>query len=136
MSLYDNIKCEVPLPNGWIAGELQTKDFNCEMVTHTITKEGRLLLDNGYWKDVPKDERGYPDASDDDIKSLYGCICHVPKMEDTNFHGIVKFGGLEVIRYEPHEKYGPKGRPIYKSHDYLAKFTDGKLVEITLKRED
>lgn len=134
MGMFDYICCEVPLPDGWAADELQTKDFDCEMVTHVITAAGRLLLDQGHWEGVPKEERPYPDA--DDWRSLFGSIRRVPKMVDANFHGLVDFGGLEVLRYEPDGRYGPKGRPIYKSHDYIAKFTDGQLVEIIAESTD
>lgn len=129
MGMFDYIRCEVPLPDGWISDELQTKDFDCEMVTHVITADGRLLLDRGDWEEVPKEERPYPDA--EDFRALFGSIRRVPKTVDANFHGVVEFYGLEVVGYEPDERYGPRGRPVYKSHDYLAKFTDGKLVEIT-----
>ena len=45
MSLFDYILCEVPLPDGF-AGELQTKDLGCYLLTHVITKNGRLLLEH------------------------------------------------------------------------------------------
>lgn len=47
----------VPLPDGF-AGELQTKDFNCEMVTHLITADGELHLERiDRTEVVPKHER-------------------------------------------------------------------------------
>ncbi len=46
MSMFDYVRCEVPLPDDWNARNLQTKDFDCDMVTYTITKDGRLMLDN------------------------------------------------------------------------------------------
>lgn len=42
MGLFDYIKCNYPLPDNF-TGNLQTKDFGCELVTHVITNEGRLL---------------------------------------------------------------------------------------------
>jgi hypothetical protein len=130
MGMFDYIRCEVPLPDGWQQDELQTKDFCCEMVEHVITADGRLMLDQGHWEAVPKSERPHP--NDDGIMGLAGSIRRVGKMVDANYHGIVNFYGLETIRYEPDERYGSRGRPIYKNHEYLAKFTDGRLVEITV----
>jgi hypothetical protein len=131
MGMFDNIKCEVPLPDGWEPGELQTKDFGCEMVTHIISKEGRLLMDRGHWEEVPKEERPYPDAPEGDIRAWCGSIRRVPKYVDANFHGFVFFGGLEVVGY----KDGDRMHPTYKSHDYKAKFTDGQLQGIFIDEE-
>jgi hypothetical protein len=130
MGMFDRIRCDVPLPDGWEPDELQTKDFDCEMVTHIISAAGRLLLDQGRYEEVPKADRPYPD--DDELLGLVGSIRRVPKYVDAEFHGVVNFYGLETTGYEPDDRYGPRGRPIYKSHDYLAKFTDGQLVSITL----
>lgn len=68
MGMFDYIKCEAPLPDGF-DGELQTKDFDCEMTTHIITKDGRLML---------------------------GSIRRVHKYEDANFHGLVHFYGTDA----------------------------------------
>ena len=45
--MFDYLRCEVPLPDGF-TGELQTKDFACDIATHVITKGGRLMLDKGH----------------------------------------------------------------------------------------
>jgi len=145
MGMFDYIRCEVPLPDGWQADELQTKDFDCEMITHVITKDGRLMLDNGHNETVPLLERslwkaewgeGEEAEKAHPLEALCGCMRRVPKMADSNFHGVVNFYGLETLRYEPDERYGTRGRPIYKSHDYNAKFIDGQLASIELIPED
>lgn len=129
MGMFDYIRCEKPLPDGWTPDELQTKDFDCEMVTHIISADGRLMLDRGYYESVPKHERPYPDAK-------RGRMRRVPKYEDANFHGLVHFYGLETVGTRAAE-WHPRGRePIYKRHEYFAKFTDGRLVEITMNRAD
>jgi len=144
MGMFDYIACELPLPDGWQPSELQTKDFDCEMVVHRISKDGRLMLDRGYHESVPLLERPYWKAEWGDseeaqkehiIDALCGSVRRVPKYEDSNFHGIVNFYGLETTGYEPDERYGARGRPVYKSHEYNAKFTDGRLVEIVLVPE-
>ena len=115
MGLFDYVKCEVPLPDGYL-GELQTKDFDEPyMMEHVITKEGRLM--RCYLlrvEEVPKSERAYPDAKDDDWRALCGCIKSVTELRDANFHGMFHF---------------------YFDKYYVAKFTDGQLVEITLDLE-
>lgn len=130
MGMFDRIRCEVPLPDGWVPDELQTKDFDCEMVEHWITKDGRLMLDQGYDEEVPLIERPYPDAPEGDLRRWAGSMRRVPNMVDAEFHGWVNFYGLETTGYEP------DGRPIYKSHDYRAKFTDGQLVEIKAEPDE
>jgi len=114
MGMFDYIKCEAPLPDGF-EGMLQTKDFGCEMTTHIITKEGRLMLDNGYHESVPKAERPNPD--DEGILGLRGSVRRVHKYEDASFHGIVNFYGTDTDE---------------NWHEYNAKFTDGQLVQIDL----
>lgn len=43
MGMFDYVKCEYPLPDGWKpSGLFQTKDLECALGTYTITKEGRI----------------------------------------------------------------------------------------------
>lgn len=128
MGMFDYLRCEVPLPDGW-TGDLQTKDFDCDQTTHVITADGRLLLDRGGAVEVPLAERTYPDESNPSC--IIGSMRWVPKLEDANYDGIVHFGGLEVESYRDGDRY----RPIYKHHDYVAKFTDGQLVGIELDED-
>lgn len=112
MGLFDYVRCEAPLPDGY-DGELQTKDFDDPyMLTHVITKEGRLmqcvLL---RIEEVPKAERPYPDAPDDSFDAIIGSQRSVTELRDANFHGMLGFYGSG-------------------EHEYAAKFTDGQLVNI------
>ena len=122
MGMFDYIKCDVPLPDGWAPkGPLQTKDFCCEMVTHIITKDGRLMLERiDKTEVVPKAERMYPDAPDDDISSMFGSLRDTRSLHDSQFHGIVNFYSHEGPSFDG------------KWHEYNAKFTDGQLVSIEL----
>lgn len=131
MGLFDYVRCENPLPDGYV-GELQTKDFDDPyMLTHVISKNGRLMrCILSRVEEVPKQERPYP--NDDGILGWAGSQRCITELRDANYHGMFFFGGLETTGYEPDERYGRRGRPIYKSHDYIAKFTDGQLVEIIL----
>ena len=72
--MFDYVKCEVPLPDGWDAGDLQTKHFGCDLDLYTITRDGRLT-------------RRY--LSD---------FLAVPEMDiecDIIFHGIFRFYGTD-----------------------------------------
>jgi len=57
MGLYDNVRCEAALPDGYSGGGLQTKDLGCTMSTVTITKEGRLVghLREWWWSEHKPD---------------------------------------------------------------------------------
>ena len=72
--MYDYVKCDVPLPDGWDAGDLQTKHFGCEADTYTITRDGRLT------------RRYVSDLQD------------VPEMDiecEIIFHGVFRFYGTD-----------------------------------------
>ena len=118
MGMFDNVKCEAPLPDGFV-GELQTKDFNCEMVTHVITKDGRLMLSQiDRVEEVPKAERPYP--NDDGLLGLCGSMRTFTSLHDANFHGVLNFYGRK----------GDRKDGTWEWHEYNAKFTDGQLVSI------
>lgn len=42
MGMFDYVRCEMPLPDGFEGKNMQTKDLGCTMSTVTITKDGRL----------------------------------------------------------------------------------------------
>lgn len=132
MGMFDYIKCEVPLPDGW-SGELQSKDFDCEMVTHVISSDGRLMVDRGHNEMVPLLERPYWKAEwgNDEaaekkhpLEALQGCMRRVKNYVDSKHHGMVRFYGTETIGKDA------EGYPKYKWHEYSAKFTDGQLMSI------
>ena len=128
MGMFDNIRCEVPLPDGF-TGELQTKDFDCEMVEHVITKDGRMMLCRiDEVQEVPKAERPYP--NDDGFLGLCGSIRRIMSLHDAHFHGVVNFYGSEG---DPNNR-GPG--TDYRWHEYNAKFTDGQLVSIEIATDD
>lgn len=115
MGMFDYIRVEVPLPDRWASNNLQTKDFDCEMVEHVITKDGRLMLSRiDSTEVVPKEERPYPNETG--LLAWAGSIRTHTSLRDSNFHGIVNF-------------YGSEGGAW---HEYNAKFTDGQLTGIEL----
>lgn len=125
MGMFDYVRCESPLPDGF-TGELQTKDFDCEMSTVLIRADGTMAIERFECETVPKAERSFPDAPDDDFCAIVGSQRRINmRWEELPFHGIMNFYGNE----------GRYGEPGYKWHEYDAKFTDGRLVEI-LPRKD
>lgn len=101
--MYDDVICEQPLPDGYRSGKgFQTKDFDCILATLIITADGRLLQRLSWDDEEPQ--------------------------RDLNFHGTMHFYGYDK------EKAGPPASPHNPDlwHQYEARFTDGKLVEITV----
>ncbi len=151
MGMFDYIRCEAPLPDGWRPKEpMQTKDFDCEMVCHVITADGRLMLERiDATHIVPKAERPYPNEPDDTLMGMCGMLRTDRSLHESNFHGVVNFYGNEYRNPDDTPTsptgtcFGPDGvtewetgRPLKRIwHEYNAKFTDGKLVEITIERE-
>lgn len=132
MGMFDYVECEHPLPDGWdMSGDavgLQTKAFDCDMTTVRIGANGRLTVERYDWETVPKAERPHP--NDDGMLGLIGSMRRVNRRwVDLDFHGEFDFGGLEVIGHDEPDERGYR-RPHYKSHDYIARFTDGQLVGI------
>jgi len=115
MGMFDYVLSEKPLPDGF-SGELQTKDFDCDMTTITITTDGRLLIDRIIERvKVPRAERRYPDAPNGSIDSFIGSVRSIKKRVDLEHHGMFNF-------------YGNDSDGVW--HEYNAKFTDGALVDI------
>src|SRR6202041_399225 len=115
MGMFDYIRSEVPLPDGF-KGELQTKDFNCEMAEHVIRADGRLILALlDHTEEVPKDERPYP--NDGGLLGLAGILRFIWRHKDANFHGVVNFygGEYEAESGEPYRGHGvlwQDGKPL------------------------
>ena len=127
MGMFDYVKVGVPLPDGWEPGELQSKDFDCDMTTVEITPDGRLRIEDGEYETVPPEERRYPDP--DHPFHFAGSMRKVNRRwRDLEFHGVFNFYG--------HERVKPAGNPPYfepdehRWHEYNARFTDGQLVRI------
>lgn len=69
--MFDDVVCEVPLPDGKPGKYFQTKTFDAPYLEkYTITAEGRLFKDDPWWE-RPKGAE--------------------PKPEDMNFHGVLNF---------------------------------------------
>jgi hypothetical protein len=125
MGMYDYIKVKVPLPDGWIPNEegetLQTKDFDCQLVTHTITEEGKFLFEEIVeYKEVPLTERPFPEAND--WRSFVGSVETITNKYFLPTSKTIRFYGIE----------GDVNTDNWKWHEYRAIFQNGQLTEITI----
>ena len=137
MGMFDYVRCDVPLPDGYDMvgkrGAFQTKDFDCDMTEIVITADGRLQILRSEWEPTPKAERPYPD--DEGWLGVSGSMQRVNERWVTlDFHGDMNFYDTETIGHEPHDERG-YARPIWIDHDYVARFTDGRLVSIRMSDE-
>ena len=109
MGMFDTVRVKLPLPDGF-DGELQSKDGPCTLATIEIREDGTMWSDEHAWWDGADAPRTF---------------VQIP------FHGYFSFGGIE------YPKDHVRGTPILAGslilHEYVAKFTDGKLVEIVKK---
>jgi hypothetical protein len=121
MGMFDNIKCDYPLPDSEGMEEVfQTKDLENVMDELTITKEGRLILHSVVWEVVPEEERPYYGKPEWEmgIFKMFGSLRRIPTGDrDLKFHGI-----LNMYRIKEDFMY-----------EYDLQFTDGNLTKITNK---
>ena len=99
--------------------------FGCHLVTHVVTKEGRLLLCRiDKTENVTEAEANDPDV----FWSPTGSFRMHTSLHDSNFQGVVRFYGCE----------GDHRDGTWQWHDYNAKFVDGQLVtiECNMRRTD
>jgi hypothetical protein len=107
--MFDYVRSQIALPDGF-AGELQSKDFDCELAIVEIREDGTLWIERFEQEVVPLAERPYPVA--DDWRALVGSMRRInERWEQIEFHGDMNF-------------YGSDG-DVW--HEYVARFTDGKL---------
>ena len=100
MGMFDEVICEVPLPDGWKHPIFQTKDFEDPYLDkYVIRADGRLIRKKPWYES---------DVNDD---------------TDTNYHGLLRFYSYEG---DPNDETPIDDR----WHEYEAKFTDGQLVGI------
>lgn len=77
--MYDEIKCDYPLPGAPKEvqnGIFQTKDFYNVMDIYTITKEGRLILHKKIYEEVPEEKRPYygKEEWNNPLFKMSGCL--------------------------------------------------------------
>lgn len=107
MGMYDNVKCEAPLPDGFSDPAhmaFQTKDMECELAEYTITADGRLLCTaEGQYGGATNGEQEYTGTIEFYTSNWCGSGCGYCMTDDDQ---------------------------LPWSRTYTATFTDGKLVGI------
>ena len=122
MGMFDEIRCECLLPDSIVQDHVfQTKSLERVMDSYTITRDGRLILHEVRYEQVPEEERphyGTPEW-DHPLMRLLGLVRSVPVGDvEVPYHGYIVF-------------YTSIGDPPdYEWFEYRAKFTDGRLVEL------
>jgi hypothetical protein len=102
MGMFDEVICELPLPDGWKHPVFQTKDFEDPYLDkYVIRADGRLIRKKPWYE------------------------CEIKADTDMNYHGLLRFYSYEG---DPNDDTPIE----YRWHEYEAKFTDGALQEILL----
>jgi hypothetical protein len=138
MGMFDYLRCDRDTPDGWkpANGLFQTKDLDCELTVYRITEDGRLLENRtvGY-EDVPESEWQHVGAAPGSIEALWHEASKkrpIRQEVELPWHGFIRFYDLEKLEGLPP---GPvRGDVLGRFsvwHEYRAKFTDGRLVELT-----
>ena len=114
MGMYDNLRCEYPLPGDPGDIEFQTKDFDSILNEYRITVDGKLLIE-----EYDIEDRSDPNATG--FMRFVGSMTRIPKgYKPVDFTGYVNFYG--------------KGfeRPALETDwfEYIATFEHGMLTSV------
>ena len=105
MGVFDHLRVESPLPDGQTdILDFQTKNLDCLLFRYTITADGKLFRDDVEYDYEMSKARGLS------VVRRTGTKTEIPH------HGLIRFYA---------------GSPA-DWREYVAKFTDGRLVEIVL----
>ncbi len=122
MGMFDEIRCEYPLPDAVVQDALfQTKSLDSVMDHYTITRDGKLIHHKVRYEEVPEEERPYygtPEWEEDKIVRSFGCLKRVPVGDvEVPYHGDIYF----------YTTIGTPGADDYEWFEYQARFTEGEL---------
>lgn len=131
MGLYDNLKCDYPLPNidekkipQDYEYPFQTKSFNCDLENYTITKTGRLIHHTMSYDLLPENERPYWGTSEwdeDDMFKMIGCISSESLGDkEYDYTGLVNF----------YTTLSNKEDNAWEWIEFMAEFDNGQLKRI------
>ena len=115
MGMFDHIRCEIPLPDGF-TGEMQTKDFDCALSNLLIRANGRLMIEEREWEAVSLEER-----QNSKLSFLKSRRVIARRWRDLDFHGDFHFYGWQ--------------KSDDTRREYWARFTHGSLEFIKLVSE-
>jgi len=139
MSMYDNLRCEYPLPGLPDATgiEFQTKDTESQFLDdYKITADGQLMIE-----EYDIEDRSDPNA--EGLMRLVGSAARIPKgwksvdfTGNLNFYGDKNNGSLFLINFSEGTKkmVGDDGKevdvPEAEWFEYDAIFEKGKLISV------
>lgn len=123
MGMYDNLRCDAPLPDGRVdaSNDWQTKDGPCEMGLVVITADGQLVFEEAHIEEVPEQERphyGTPKWKEDGLWRLAGSLKRV--VDGT--YVVPRHGDVHFYRFRCNGD---------QCEEYRARFTNGRLDSIT-----
>ena len=116
MGMFDDIRCEYPLPEGSEEHQgrgFQTKDLGCSMARYTITDEGRLVENRVYYEDHPTRTRWDVILKRDVPEKV---VAHRADI-DQDYHGDVLF----------YDYWLPEPGGDYVGVEFTARFTNGSV---------
>jgi hypothetical protein len=103
VGMFDDLTCEMPLPDGKPAIPFQTKDLDCELNQYTITPDGRLARNDG---------RGEPNEWNDFTGTLrfYGYEGDPNEIEDFStvwreYEATVEKGQVMKLKVVPYVRH-------------------------------
>jgi hypothetical protein len=125
MGMFDELKCEYPLPDAAVQEEtFQTKSLNRVMDRYTITQEGRLILHKVRYEVVPEEEREYygtPEWDEKPFVRIFGMLRSIPVGDvEIPYHGDIAF----------YTSTGSREEGDFEWFEYQARFTEGRLQSI------
>lgn len=132
MGMYDELKCEYPLPDAEVQDHwFQTKSLDRLLDRYSITGDGRLILHKLRCELVPEEEREYygtPEWDEMRFVRLFGMLRSEPMGDvDVVYHG-------DIIFYT---STGSRKEGDFQWYEYTARFTEGCLQWIKrLRRPD
>ena len=134
MGMYDNLRCNYPLPGDPGDIEFQTKSFDSFLNDYRITESGELLVE-----EYDIEDRSDPNAKG--IMRIVGMMTRIPKgWKLVDFTGVVNFygdkhsGKLLLISREGTKMLDENGkeveRPAAEWFEFNATIDHGTLVSV------
>ncbi|RLI63032.1 MAG: hypothetical protein DRO67_06395 [Candidatus Asgardarchaeum californiense] len=141
MGMFDYVVCNYQMPEGYDflqKSDFQTKDFESVMDKYTITEDGLLVHHKYMWDMVAEKDRPYYGKPEWDTKPIFKVMGSIKMIyvgdEEMNYHGYFTF--YTSVKDGTYINEDGEVRDKYKFYDLKAKFTDGKLVELKVEKEN
>ncbi|MCP9496842.1 MAG: hypothetical protein MSG64_20590 [Pyrinomonadaceae bacterium MAG19_C2-C3] len=121
MGMFDELRCEYPLPDAAVQDAVfQTKSFDRAMTCYTITADGRLVEHTARFVSVPEEERPYYGKPEweSPVMRIAGSMKKVSTGdEEVPYHRDVYF----------YTSLSEQQTESFEWFEYQARFTEGRL---------